>query len=268
MQTCLSVFLLLPPWRNVGRPEIYPKTDFSGDLAERARLSAFTEDCCVERRRGQILVQSSTTHPAQLTQFDDNLRRYGHINVSPAFNKKYLYYLWQSHLLLNDTFDFLIDYKKNPLRFLSVFVANEHAYVYIGSLTDAEGSVGIKTNNGYALVTFEISNNNREILGWAQRWLGGTIYRQGDNHKLRLYGEKAVTALRKLPITHREKVAAKELILHYADNGGVGLEALRAYQKLRRRIDEEVRLCVVEARLEWIRRHGRPHPNDPDQRMP
>lgn len=89
--------------------------------------------------------------------------------------------------------------------------------------------------------------------------------RNNNGHQLVVRGEEAVEALRILPIAHAEKVASKELILHHADGGSIGMEALSAYRDLRRRIDEEVRLYTMQARLEWIRRHGKPHQYDSDQ---
>jgi len=67
---------------------------------------------------------------------------------------------------------------------------------------------------------------------------------------------------------HEEKTAARGLVLYYADKGGFGQEALTVYAMLRRKIDEEVRLCTLQARLEFISRHGRPHKDDPDQTIP
>lgn len=101
-----------------------------------------------------------------------------------------------------------------------------------------------------------------------QNEIGGAITRDKDGYQLRLFDEEAIASLIRLLIAHEEKFAAKQIILQYVDNGGIGMEALRAYQELRRKIDQEVELCEVQARVEWIRRHGKPHSNDPDQTIP
>lgn len=258
--------------RSRGRPEKYPKTDFRGDLAEQARMCGFINDCGAVYNGKQICVSTATTHPAQVKEFNDIFVEYGHIGWTPRFNKQFSLYYWQVYVYLRrPSFDFLVEYKKNQLKFLRAQISkNGTIYVYIGSLTDAEGCVGIHESHGYPIPVLGIANNNRQILEWTQGILGGGIGSNSEDNtlQLRLYGEQAVEALRKLPLTHEEKVAAKRLILRHYDDGGIELEALREYQELRRRIDDEVRLCRLEARLEWIRRHGRPRPDDPDQSIP
>lgn len=154
------------------------------------------------------------------------------------------------------------------MKFLDEILRSGNEYNYIGALM-VEGWVGIDYNQGYPRANLSIANNSTELLAWVQRIIGGhLLHSNNKGYKLWLWGERAIAALRKIPMIHEEKVAAKELVLYYADNGGIGIEALRAYQELRRRIDEEVRLYTMEARLEWIRGHGKPHKNDLDQSMP
>lgn len=252
----------------MGRHETYSKTDFSGDPAEQMRIIGFIEDCGARYNGNQILVQTSTTHPAQIRLFNDIFGKYGHVNRTPVYNKRDSKYQWQLQILLrNPSFEFLIEYKENPVKFLADKARDGYETVHIGSFTDAEGWVGIQFNKGHPRATVVIANNNRQLLEWTRKTLGGTIYPCNHGFQLVLRGEQAVYALRKLPITHEEKVPAKELILQCADNGGIGLEALTAYEELRRNIDEEVQLCTTQARLEFIRRHGRPHQYDPDQTM-
>lgn len=79
---------------------------------------------------------------------------------------------------------------------------------------------------------------------------------------------EAIEVLRNLSFAHSEKATARELILRHYYNGGVRLDALKEYEELRRKIDEEVRLCTLQARLEWIQKHGKPHQLDTDQTIP
>lgn len=245
----------------------YPKADFSDDLAEQARILGFMDDCGAQYSHKQVEVQTSTTHPAQMKLFNDIFGRYGHVGSAPVYSSRQSYYQWELWVFLNVSFDFLIDYKRSPLKFLHKIARNGYEIVGIGSLTDAEGWVGIDANNGYPRAGLYITNNNRQLLEFTRRTIGGDIYPINDSYQLQLNGEEAVEAIRILPITHLDKAPAKELVLHYADKGGIGLDALRDYWELRRRIDEEVRLCKMQARLEWIRRHGRPHTKDADQTM-
>lgn len=254
--------------RSPGRPQTYEKTDFSGEPREKARIIGFVEDCGARHHGKQIHVQTSTTHPAQLNLFDDIFDSYGHVCRTPIYNKHCSYYELQPYVYLNDSFDFLSEYKSNPMKFLAETTKNGHEIVRIASLTDTEGWIGIDKDNGYSRVCLSISNSNRRLLEWTQRTIGGDIGRDKDGYQLRLYRKEAVEVLRRLPLAHAEKVASKELILRHYNNGDIGLEALREYRELRGMINEEVQSCKMQARLEWIRRHGKPHKDDPDQTMP
>lgn len=247
----------------------YPKEDFSDDPAELARIIGFLEDCGARPNRKQIHVATSTTHTAQISLFEDIFARYGHVNKTPGYNKQSSLYYWHVYVdLKRPSFDFVLEYKKNPMKLIAEIDENGCEYNHIGSLTDAEGWIGIADLNDCPKVILEIANNSRQLIDWTRRKLGGGISRTNDCYKLRLYDDQAVEALTKLPISHAEKISARELILRHWYDGGIGLPALWEYQALRRRIDMEVRLCSVQARLEWIKRHGKPHRHDPDKTMP
>lgn len=254
------------PRRSISEANMkYPKTAFSGDREEHARIIGFMEDCAASHHHKQIRVQTSPTHPAQIRTFGDNFGRYGHIGLTPGYIKRDHRYYWNVYIDLNSSFEFLIVYKGNPIAFLAETTDDVYEIVRIASLTDAEGWVGIDINEGYPRPNLSISNNNKQLLERAQGNIGGSIGRNNKGYKLQLTWRQAVEALRKLPIRHEEKTAAKEIILHHADKGGIGLEAVGEYRELRRKIDEEVRICTMQARLEFIAMHGKPHRYDPDQ---
>lgn len=177
-------------------------------------------------------------------------------------------YEWRLTALLNKSFNFAIDYKGNPMSFLAEINETEYVFDYIVGFANAESWIGIDANNGRTRVNLSMYNNNRQPLEWMRTVLGGGIAPKKDGYNLQLYGKEAVKALRKIPVTHEDKAAAKTLILYYADNGGIGVEALTEYRELRRRIGEEVKLCTREARREWIKKHGTAHKLDPDQSIP
>lgn len=246
----------------------YPKKNFSDDPTEKARMIGFMEDCSAAPHYRQTRVETTTSHPAQLKLFDELFGGYGHVGRLPGYNKQCSVYEWHTYVLLDRSFYFLLEYKKKPMRLLAEIVTSGYEMIRIGSFGDAESWIGIKLNNGSPQAVLSITNNSRQLLAWTKRTIGGRINLDKRVYQLVLRGYKAVQVLRRLPLNHEEKVASSELILHYADNGGIGAEALIAYQKLRRKIDEEVWLCTMQARLEWIRRHGKAHPKDPDQSMP
>lgn len=121
----------------------YPKTDFGGEMIQLAGVIGFAEDCFVGFGGRQILVQTSTTHTAQIKLFIKRFGEYGHVNYTPGYNKRFSLYQWQLQILLKpQSFAFLLEYKENPMKFLAIINGNGTAHVYIASLTDAEGSVG------------------------------------------------------------------------------------------------------------------------------
>lgn len=174
-------------------------------------------------------------------------------------------YQWRVWIDLNGSFDFLLEYKRTPTKFLAEIAEGDYEIVRIASLADAEGWVGIELNKGRPQPALTISNNSVELLELTQRTIGGCMNRSKGCHQLVLRREEAVEALRRLPIMHAEKAAAKELILRHHDNGGIGLEALKEYKEFRHTVDEEVRLCMLQARLDWIWKHDGPHRYDPDR---
>lgn len=246
----------------------YPKTDFSGDPAEQARLCGFVEDCHVRHVGKQISVSTSTTHPAQIKLCKNSFVVYGHVGNISVYNEECSLYQWQVYVLLNRSFEFLYDYKESRRSFLQQFAENGYEYQHIAGEADAESWVGIYVDHGYPRAALEITNNNRQLLEWTQKILGGRIHHDNDSYKLALYGGQAIEAIRMLPIMHGEKVAAKEIVLRHYDNAGIGMPALWEYQALRLKVDEEVRRCKLEARLDYIRRHRKPHRHDPDQTIP
>lgn len=246
----------------------YPKRNFASSVELLARFVGFIEDCGARHHGKQIEVQTGTTHLAMIRLFKDTFGEYGHVGMYPVYNRGQSLYQWQLYVELNPSFEFVAEYKVNPMKFLRTITENGCEIVLIASLIDTEGHVGIVGNEGHPRAVLVVTNDSRGLLEWTQRTLGGDIYPSNGGNNLQLYRESAVEALRRLPIMHEEKAAAKKLILHYADNGGIGTESLRAYRKLRRRIDAEVRLCTMQARLEYIRRKGKPHEDDLDQSIP
>lgn len=122
----------------------YPKTDFSGIPEEQARIVAFSDDCWTRLNGKQFPVETGTTHFPQRKLFEDHFGRYGHVGMYPNYLKRHSYYQWHVYVYLNRTFEFIIEYKRNPLKFLRTSISEDDTiYTYVGSLTDAEGSVFI-----------------------------------------------------------------------------------------------------------------------------
>lgn len=70
----------------------YAKTDFSGDLDEKARVLGFINDCSIDYSSRQILVRTSTTHHAQISLFNQIFGRYGHVNELSGYNSRFPLY--------------------------------------------------------------------------------------------------------------------------------------------------------------------------------
>lgn len=206
--------------RSVGGHEKYLKTDFSGDLSEQARILGFTEDCAAKRVYRQLELRTSSTHPSQIELFYDIFRLYGHVGRTTNYNSRHSLYQWQTWVYLNPTFYFVIEYKNDRVRFLSEITKSTHFYDYVAGLTDSEGHVGIHDINGHPTIILSIGNKYRPLLEWTRGIVGGAIYANENCYQLVLRDEEATEALQRLPICHEEKVAAKELILYYANNRG------------------------------------------------
>lgn len=249
----------------------FPKKNFSNSPEETAAMVATVEDCAVGRHFNLIRIRTSSTHLPIIDMFTLVFGNYGHIHVWPRYHNRTgaFPYAWTVDVLLNSSFEFLLDYNRDPVIYLEENLDPKHYMVYDAYLLCSEGSIQICVQkNFYFYPLFTIANNNRRLLEWEQNRLGGFSTDYNGAHNLVIFGNDAVEILRRLHLVHEEKIAARQLVLYYADSGGFTLESLEAYRSLRRRIDEEVRLWTWQARLEYVRRKGKPHPKDPDQTVP
>jgi hypothetical protein len=120
----------------------YPRSDFGGDLVEKAYLVGFRQgDLWVARTHdgpfsASISVACVSSRQEQIDLFQELFSRYGHVAVTRAKNGKYIQYDLQC--CLNLTFEFLIPKQDR----LPEWVEEQEQLfaAYVAGYVDAEGS--------------------------------------------------------------------------------------------------------------------------------
>ncbi len=142
--------------------KVYPKTDFSGDLTEKAYLTGFRiGDLDVKQTHNLIQVGCSTTIPEQIELIDDLFNEYGNVHIAIAPRGTY-----EITTLLNNTFDFLI--KKDDK--IDKWILNDKILFlsFLAGYSDAEGSFYLRQPHRYGKTPwgmFEIQSYEVNILG-------------------------------------------------------------------------------------------------------
>lgn len=136
----------------------YSKTNFSGDLEEKAYLLGFrVGDLNVQLSRSKNLVTTrcTSTKIAQIQLFKNLFKKYGHIHVGKLRkdgNREFL-------VRLNRTFSFLLPKKDD----IPKWVRKDKNYFlsFLAGYTDAEGCIRIGNNN---VASFALSSYDKNIL--------------------------------------------------------------------------------------------------------
>ena len=134
----------------------YLKSNFSGDLEEKAYLIGFrTGDLRVYLSKNLIIVDCTSTKSEQLKFFRDLFKKYGHIWVGTRKkdgNRNFL-------VRLNHTFDFLLPKKDNIPKWVR---ENTNYFLsFLAGYTDAEGCIRINKEN---IANFALSSYDKNIL--------------------------------------------------------------------------------------------------------
>lgn len=135
----------------------YPKSNFSGDLSEKAYMLGFrVGDLSVYKTNPEsefIVVRCHTTTTDQVEVIDKIFRDYGKVTVSVRGENNF-----HINCFLDNSFDFLIE--KYPD--LNQFIEPEQVYAFIAGYSDAEGYFGI--NQGKA--RFKIDSYDEKVTNW------------------------------------------------------------------------------------------------------
>jgi len=217
---------------NIPRYRGEPKKPFNGDKKEMLYLCGFSEDLYVTRDKKCIVAMLSTTHPPSVSLFKTLFQPYSKVGEQPRINKGLIckehpaIRLWTR---LHSSFDFLLKYKKDRIRFLSETVKNrEEALSHLSGLIDAEGCITVgrdrnrKINGEYRYhytPAIYIGNTNKELLMWVKKWFKGQVYRKRANYYMyEIRGRRCLELLRELQLRHEEKAYRRMILLKHPRN--------------------------------------------------
>jgi len=151
----------LLPRTNSEATTTYIKTDFSGDLTEKAYLIGFRlGDLNVFRQYLLVNVKSNTTKIEQVSLINDLFIRYGRVRI-----KEYNKGVFNIQILLNDTFSFLLPKKDSIDRWI---LDNDNFFMaFLAGYTDAEGNIGVYCGRA----RIRIGSYDKNLLGLAHKRL-------------------------------------------------------------------------------------------------
>jgi hypothetical protein len=178
----------------------YERRPFDGIDADKAYLLGIRHgDLTASRPFGDaIRVSTSTTHPAMSQLFRNLFERYGHIYELPRFKKDTNNYEWNLQVVLDGSFEFLLQEFNQAREWLEE--SEERVLNYLSGLLDADGSIlTTRDKYGNVYVFVDYFNSDKALLEWIKR----RIDKMGYLTSLRLNKARG-TATRKYNIVHRK----------------------------------------------------------------
>ncbi|MDA4115100.1 MAG: hypothetical protein OK442_00925 [Thaumarchaeota archaeon] len=238
----------------------YPKYPFSGDALEGAYLCGFIEDCHIRKSGRLIEVSTTTTHPSMEVLYQRLFQNYGNIYRVASFDHLHLYYRFQFATYLESSFEEAL--QKGPGLPPNVPRAIENPLLleYLAGLVDAEGGVRLYKNGRMADSVLYITINKYRLLTSLRRVFGGRLYFHERAWRLVFYGKRANYILDRLNLKHAEKITKSAFVKKA--RGQRWNAVSDEWLSIVRGIDADVIQYREQARAEYIRVHGSPHPKD------
>jgi predicted DNA-binding protein YlxM (UPF0122 family) len=144
----------------------YPKSDFSGNLEEKAYLSGFRAgdlNVQLSHSKNLIIARCTSTKIAQIKLFKNLFKKYGYVYVGKPKqdgNRDLL-------VRLNLTFNFLLSKNDDIPKWIR---ENKNYFLsFLAGYTDAEGCIYI--NNKSSVAFFQLASYDRNILKQIHNWL-------------------------------------------------------------------------------------------------
>lgn len=242
------------------------RKSFSGSEVERSYLLGLRAgDIHATKSRRSIQASTTTSHLSMIDCFWKAFGRYGHIGKTAVrdaeSNYKYCIYV-----LLDDSFNFLL-HKSSRM----IFKNRESFYSFLAGYSDSDGDWGLHKMGKYISRSFRLRTRDHDLLKQIKTALEGEGYhpnlgvqkasKWGKNSLFAVYVDKRKEAeslaQELLPYSkHREKIEKMKLILK-ARNKKYWIEIEDDVLELRKRIKDEVRRCVEDAKEKMQRRHER-----------
>jgi hypothetical protein len=235
----------------------YPKLQFSKKLLEKAYLVGLrTGDISAKRNHKQIMVYTSTTHPAQFEMFKKSFEKYTHriyvySGTTPKGTKA-----WKISCNVHHSFDFLIP----KLAKLPEWILNDKKlfYSFLAGYSDCEGNwdIGKQSESKKMRIRFRIKSGDKIILQQIQQKLIELNFRvryslerkaidygyNKDMYCLELLHKTDVMRLSNILLflsKHSEKIWKMHFILNLSDKN---------WHEIKSEL-EEFRKLIKEARL-------------------
>lgn len=235
----------------------FPKTPFSGDKLEGAFLAGLAEDFHV-RKAGRLMeLRSATTHPAMGRLFHRTFEHYGHPTSRPGYDPRG-YYRYHLSVYLHETFEPLLGKSENIPSWIPHSSHDPVFESYLAGLIAAEGCIRLYRANDRAHAVLHITLKKPKLLSELSKITKARLYEVQRAWRLVIYGKAAVELLRRLDIRHEEKVEKAKLVMDHAGERWSNLEPL--WQETVNQIRLQVKQYKAEARLDFVQRHGLPHP--------
>lgn len=202
----------------------YEKTNFSGDLREKAYIQGLVAGDIHARKHGrQILAELTSTHPAMTDLFYFIFEKYGAPKKYLKHNKIIGRNEWKAYVFLDNSFSFMLSNK---------YDINEEFYDFLAGFFDCEGCLYIYNNHNKIGLTWLVYNSDKELL----KKIKQRLEKEGFHPKINKYFEKGqdttqnykrgvdlwavgiysreevIKLMNILPIKHREKIEKFEIV--------------------------------------------------------
>jgi DNA-binding Lrp family transcriptional regulator len=136
----------------------YPKSDFSGDLLEKAYLIGFRLGdlyVCKPNKQGTtILITCSSTRKEQIQLIKSLFEKYGRVNISELDSRGN----FSVSCLINESFDFLLE-KKDDIEDW-ILADDERFFAFFAGYSDAEANIGVYSGKA----RFRIDSYDKNII--------------------------------------------------------------------------------------------------------
>jgi hypothetical protein len=218
------------------------------------------EDFHVRRAGRLVELRTSTTHPAMTQLFRDIFSPYGHPTASPSYEACNRYYRYLLSVYLHDSFGGVLTKSINIPGWIPRSKDDPIFESYLSGLIAAEGCVRLYDGHGRADSVLHITLNKPYLLRELSHLIGGRLYEVPRAYRLVIYGQAALNLLRCLNLRHDEKVRKSQLMIAHTGERWAVVE--RYWNELIRSIKAGVKGPTAGARLDYIAKHGAPHPDE------
>lgn len=239
----------------------YPKRAFDGASEEKAHMLGFAQaDLHTKEHSRQIMLSTTTSHPAMIDLVRRLFSPYGRVGTYPCYHRRRDVFGWIVYALLDRSFDFLIGDKIPSW----VLESESCFYAYLGGRSDGDANIGIYAIPACDKIYIErrvsISSKERKPLDVMRDRLRELDYHAvvqptHSGYALLVRRKRDVfRLLHNLLLKHSEKTMESELILATKDKI-YWSEVKDKVKMLRESITREVLKFTEEAESEYLKRH-------------